>query len=745
MKRTLLLLNVLALTMAAGAQTLNVSLGQVTYRFPANQTGEMTYTNGTTLTIMGKAFTISDITDITIDNSDVTDNTVTVSYNGSMALVSVAGNVAQYVTPSVSGAHVALTQSDLVDDTVGEITYTLSGSSTDGEFYLVGDYKSTIELNGLTLTNTTPVMSGAAIHVQNGKRINVKVITGTTNTLVDAEEGSQKACLYSNGHIEFKQGGTLNVRGNVKHAIKSGEYMSVKNSNINVTYATGDGISCSEYFLMESGSLTISGVGDDGIQCDLDGTASTGETTGHEDEDSGNIYITGGTLNITAAATAAKCIKATGTVRIDGGSTTLNAQGELDLTDLTDPSYTSGIKAADFVQNDGTLEANVKGAAGRGVAATSTLTVNGGTLKVTNTGAIGASTSSSNAYFCTARGLKGTTIVINGGTVTVTTSGAASKGIKADDGSLTIAGGTVNVTTSGAGAYDYTESDAKGCACLKSDQNMLISGGNITLKSTGTGGKGIKADGTLNITDGTLSSTTTGGSYSYSSEHVYSRPKGVKANGALTIAGGTVTVSSTNHEGMESKSTITITGGTVTVYGSDDSINSAGVMKLQGGSVTAVSNGNDAIDSNGNMYISGGTIIACGALTPECGLDVIERGTLNITGGTILAIGGDNNAVSATTGSQCLVTGSQSGAIAAKTVISLKSGSTTLASFTVPSNYSPTSQGGGGPGGGMGGSSKKSSVLVSCAGMTSGTSYSLAIGSTTTSVKASTSTSSSRW
>ena len=49
----------LVLTIAAGAQTLNVQVGNVTYQFPATQTGEMTYSDGTTLTIMGKEFTIS--------------------------------------------------------------------------------------------------------------------------------------------------------------------------------------------------------------------------------------------------------------------------------------------------------------------------------------------------------------------------------------------------------------------------------------------------------------------------------------------------------------------------------------------------------------------------------------------------------------------------------------------------------------------------------------------------------------
>ena len=137
-------------------------------------------------------------------------NTVTVVYNGDTATVSVADNVTQYLTVTQEGAHVSIAQCDTL---ATEITYTLSGTSTDGEFYMSGSYKATVELNGLTLTNTTPVYSGAAVHIQNSKRINVKVITGTTNTLVDAASGSQKGCLYVKGHAEFKQYGTLNVVG----------------------------------------------------------------------------------------------------------------------------------------------------------------------------------------------------------------------------------------------------------------------------------------------------------------------------------------------------------------------------------------------------------------------------------------------------------------------------------------------------------------------------------------------------
>jgi len=301
------------------SQTLNVQVGNVTYQFPAAQAGDMTYANGSTLTVMGKSFTLSSISRMYVDEAEVTDSKVSVVYDGSSARIAVAGNVAKFLTVTQSGAHVSIAQSD---DLAEEVTYTLSGSTSDGEFYTTGSFKATVELNGLNLTNVTPVYSGAAVHVQNSKRINVKVITGTTNTLRDAAAGSQKGALYVKGHIEFKQYGTLNVYGNLKHGIKAGEYIQVKNATINVLAAKNDGINCSQYFLMESGTINISGVGDDGIQCDVD-VASTGQTTDHEDEDSGNIYIEGGTINITVTASKAKKLKAEGEVYITGG--TVNA------------------------------------------------------------------------------------------------------------------------------------------------------------------------------------------------------------------------------------------------------------------------------------------------------------------------------------------------------------------------------------------------------------------------------------
>ena len=623
MKKIFALISALVLTIAATGQTLNVKVGNVIYQYPASQTGEMTYSNGSKLTIMGKTFSLSEIDAMTVDNAEVTDNRVTVEYESSSAKVYVAGNVAKYVSPTINGAHVTIAQSNTsaVDD--DEITYQLSGTTSNGSLSLSGSYKCTVSLAGVTLTNP----SGAAINITNSKRIQISAKKGTVNTLADGANGSQKACIYSKGQIQLQGGGTLNVSGNTKHAIKSASYISIKNLTLNITSAVGDGISCEEYMLMKSGVVTISGVGDDGIQCDLGGTTSTGETADHDDEDSGNVYIEGGTL-------------------------------------------------------------------------------------------------------------------------TITTTAVASKGIKAD-GDIRITDGIVNVTTTGNGTYDTDDKDAKGCAGLNADGNMTISGGTLTLKSTGSGGKCIKVDGKLNVSGGVIEATTTGGTYKYGNADT--QPKAIKSDGDMTISGGTIKASVSGHEAIETKGEMTISDGYVYAFSSaDDAINASSHMYLKGGTVIGVSNGNDGIDTNGNMFISGGTIIACGAGQPECGLDAAERYRLYITGGTVLGIGGGNNTVTSTNGSQCVL--STSGAATAGTEVSIKNGSTTLATFTIPDGYSPSSGGfgGGGPGGfggfgggpgGFGGnqSSGSFSYLLSCQGLTSGSSYTVTIGSSSTSCKAATS------
>ncbi|MCR4872734.1 MAG: carbohydrate-binding domain-containing protein [Bacteroidales bacterium] len=441
-------------------------------------------------------------------SAQVSDNTVEVSYNGTTATVTVADNVSQYLTVTQSGAHVSIAQSDSL---ASEITYTLSGTSTDGEFYMSGSYKATIELNGLTLTNATPVYSGAAIHIQNGKRINVKVITGTTNSLADAASGEQKGCLYVKGHAEFKQYGTLNVVGNLKHGIKAGEYISLKNATLNVTSAAGDGISCNQYFLMESGTITINGTADDGLQCDLDGDTSTGVTTDHEDEDCGNIYIEGGTITVTCTGEAAKGIKCDGNINITDGDITVTTSGDgtWDEDDLETKAACGLSCDANINISGGTFTLTATGSGGKGMKCDSVLTISGGDITVTTSGGLyyhdgttentnytGNTDNVSSDYYSSPKGIKAGVktesgssyiysggLVISDGYVKVTTSGYNAEGIESKN-TLDISGGEIFVN-----AYDDG---------INSGQDLTITDGYVYSRSTSNDGIDANGNGYLN-------------------------------------------------------------------------------------------------------------------------------------------------------------------------------------------------------------------------------------------------------
>ena len=487
------------------AQTMHVQVGQVSYAFPAEQAGVMTYAAGSTVHIMDKVFALSDVDMMYVDGAEVVDNRVAVVYNGEMASVSVAGNVAKYLTVNVRGAHVNIAQSD---DLAEEITYSLSGSSADGEFYMSGSYKATIELNGLSLTNTTPVSSGAAVHIQNGKRIKVKVMEGTSNMLEDAAAGEQKGALYVKGHPEFSGKGTLMVKGHVKHAIKSGEYMTLKDATLKVLSAAGDGLNCGQYFLMKSGVLDISGVTDDGIQCDIDDTdvGSTGETADHEDEDSGNIYLAGGQITINTAGIAAKGVKSEGDLIVTGGviAITTTGKGKWDEEDLKTKAAACLGSDAKVVIAGGTLTLTSTGAGGKGINCDAAFEMSGGEVTIVTQGAL---------YYH-----NGTTENTNytGNTDNVNSDYySSSKGVKAD-GAITISGGKISVATAGRNAEG-----------IESKTSILISDGEVTVNSYDDG-INVGGDGSDLIISG---------------GYVYSRAMnndGIDGNGNVYVKGGLV-------------------------------------------------------------------------------------------------------------------------------------------------------------------------------------------------------------
>ncbi len=610
----------------AAAQTLNAEVGQVTYQIDAASAGRVTFTDGTILTLADKAYAISDVNRLyTSTDAACGIDTVYVTYSDSEATVVAHAAMAPYLSITASDGDVTIDQSD---DLATEITYVLTGTSSDGSFTMDGSLKATVVLNDLTLTKSTQ----APINIENGKRINI-VIEGT-NTLKDSSSSSGKGVLMVNGHSEITGSGTLNLYGYAKHAYWADEYVQIKKSftgSVNVLKSVKDGFNINQYFEMNGGTVSVeSGIGDDGIAVAAD------------DAETGYVLIQGGTLNISTSAASAKGLKADGDITINED--------------------------------------------------------------------------------------KGTTVI--------------------------------TIKNTGAAAYDSDDAEVKGTACISSDANVTIDAGTITLTATGKGGKGLKCDSTFTMNDGTLTATTSGTEYTYSNDS--SSPKPIKVGsktgsgnsytyvGHVQINGGTITVEasgqSDSSEGIESKNTLNIAGGTVTVIAYDDAINSARDMVVSGGTVVAISENNDGLDSNADLYISGGTVMAFGGEEPECSIDAAEGYNLYFNGGLILGVGASSISPSSSSAQAWVSTTSS---VSGGQTISVTSGTTTIATFTVPSEYTgttstgntsgPGSMGGGFGnmgGGSMGGSSSGSQVIVSAPDLTSGSSYTLTIGSTSTTVTA---------
>ncbi|MBQ7691423.1 MAG: carbohydrate-binding domain-containing protein [Muribaculaceae bacterium] len=127
-------------------------------------------------------------------------------------------------------------------------------------------------------------------------------------------------------------------------------------------------------------------------------------------------------------------------------------------------------------------------------------------------------------------------IMIDGGVLNVEVTGDGFKGLKSDLG-IEVRGGRTTVVTSGASRQNEdpvlgdSESDYSSCAGMKSDTDILISGGIVRVLSTGEGGKGLNAAGNLLIDGGSVAVVATGIKGN-------SSPKGIKSDSDITIAGG---------------------------------------------------------------------------------------------------------------------------------------------------------------------------------------------------------------
>ena len=275
---------------------------------------EVTYAaNGTAFTAEGVTYQTSQVDSITFVHI------ITVTWNRTQATVE-KGNVLG-VDYSVEGGDVVINSTN----THNELEFVLQGSSTNGSLTYTGTYKCKFYLNNLHLIST----KGAALDIQCGKRIAMILNDGTDNSLEDAPNGQQKAALYCKGHLEIEGAGSLTVIGNSKHGICTKEYLQLKKSTGNVTVngAVSDGIHAGQYFMMNGGTVTVSGQQGDGIQAEIL-TLDDDITPNPDKEFNGQIFVKGGTVNVTVAGDTRKGIKSDAKMTVTGGTFNITASGD---------------------------------------------------------------------------------------------------------------------------------------------------------------------------------------------------------------------------------------------------------------------------------------------------------------------------------------------------------------------------------------------------------------------------------
>ena len=157
-------------------------------------------------------------------------------------------------------------------------------------------------------------------------------------------------------------------------------------------------------------------------------------------------------------------------------------------------------------------------------------------------------------------------LLLSGGELNVVSTGAASKAVKCDS-LLQIAGGSLVAEARGDGLFDEVEDDTKSAACVKAGTDLVISGGSVTAFANGSGGKGLSSGGTLTISDGAVSVETIGTVYVYGK--LDSKPQGVKADEDIVISGGSVFVAASPNKATALKPTknLLVDGGKIMAIG----------------------------------------------------------------------------------------------------------------------------------------------------------------------------------
>jgi len=323
----------------------------------------------------------------------------------------------------------------------------------------------------------------------------------------------------------------------------------------------------------------------------------------------------------------------------------------------------------------------------------------------------------------------GSYLRIGGGDFDITAGGGSENGDKQNSGGYGDFGGFPGgggrpTLFCGRAATTETDTDSTSMKGLKAGTDIQLAGGTFNINSADDS---VHANGALSMENGTLT--------------VATGDDGFHAESNLTVTGGAVTITE-SYEGLEALH-IKISGGSITLTASDDGLNAAGGMDqsgtggrddgqfvstafgggmssgngsivISGGTLNITASG-DGIDANGTLEITGGHITVCGPTQGDTAtLDFDKTGI--ISGGTFIGTGAAGMAQTLTGSGQGVIS-VRAGTISAGTQLTLTDADgNVLLSHTPALGYNV--------------------VILSSPDLVKGQTYTLAIGSQTSQVKA---------
>lgn len=559
--------------------------------------------------------------------------------------------------------------------------YNISGELSNGQI-IVNTHDSGIVR--LILNNTSiTCLNSAPIYIKDSQKVLIVLPDNSENYITDGSsydidsDGEPNAAIFSKSYIAFFGNGSLTLKANYNDGITGKDGLLIKSGVFNVTSAD-DAIRGKDFIIIHNGNLVLN-AGGTGLKSD-------------NDSDSGYGYITA----------------ESGTITVNSGGDAVHAESSIDIS--------------------------------------------GGTLSLNTTGnAVLESSGSGYNASCSAGLSSQSSVSVNGATVNIKSTGKGGKGISAG-GNIDIKGANITIITTGAGATYKNTSGITDCYSgtgISSDGNISITSGSLGVNCSGTAAKGISADGTLTIGTETESPvvniTTSGAKIATSGTGMYAgyaEAKAIKSTSDIIINNGIITISSAD-DGMKSESaiaissatlsitksiegleapSITVNSGNVSIVASDDGFNATkgnggeandgSCLYLNGGFVVVSASGGDGLDSNGSMVMTGGTVIVHGPQSsPEVGMDF--NGTFNISAGFLVVSGTNSNMTQAPSTSTGLYAVKATSTSSNSTLFHMQdaSGNDIVTFKPLRSYYS---------------------LIVSSTGLSSGSSYSIYTGGTST-------------